>query len=97
MFSHQHSIVASSDSGKLFYTAGAGQLFHAIHHASIPGDDLQLLPDHIQNAIRLQLDRQGIQYKLKENAFVDVDDPEALQKAALSLDVGRGQIFRFDK
>jgi len=38
------------------------------------------------NAIQLQLDKQGIKYRLKENAFVDVDDPEALQKAAQSLD-----------
>jgi len=58
------------------------------------------------NAIQLQLDRQGIQYRLKDNAFVDVDDPEALQKAAQSLN-GRAVLnrisywmdmfFRFDK
>ena len=58
------------------------------------------------NAIRLQLDKQGIKYRLKENAFVDVDDPDALQRAALSLD-GRAVLnrinlwmdifFKFDK
>jgi hypothetical protein len=58
------------------------------------------------NAIQLQLDRQGIQYSLKDNAFVDVDDPEALQKAAQSLN-GRAVLnrisywmdifFRFEK
>lgn len=58
------------------------------------------------NAIKLQLDKQKINYKLKENAFVDTDDPEALQKAAQSMD-GRAVynrinywmdiFFRFDK
>ena len=58
------------------------------------------------NAIQLQLDRQGIQYRLKDNAFVDVDDPEALRKAAQSLN-GRAVLnrisywmdmfFRFEK
>lgn len=58
------------------------------------------------NAIQLQLDKQGIKYRLKENAFIDVEDPGALQKAALSLD-GRTVLnrithwmnlfFKFDK
>ena len=37
------------------------------------------------NAIQLQLDKQNVKYKLNENAFVDVENPEALQKAATSL------------
>ena len=37
------------------------------------------------NAIQLQLDKQNVKYKLNENAFVDVENPEALQKAAASL------------
>jgi len=58
------------------------------------------------NAIQLQLDKQGIKYRLKDNAFVDIADPEALQKAAQSLD-GRAVLnritywmdmfFRFEK
>ena len=58
------------------------------------------------NAIQIQLDKQGIQYRLKDNAFVDVEDPEALQKAAECLD-GRAVLnrinywmdifFKFDK
>jgi len=58
------------------------------------------------NAIQLQLDKQGVNYNVKENAFVDVDDPQVLEKAALSLD-GRAVydrinywmdiFFRFDK
>ena len=58
------------------------------------------------NAIQLQLDKQGIKYRLKENAFVEIHDPEALQKAAQSLD-GRAVLnrinywmnifFKFDK
>jgi len=58
------------------------------------------------NAIRLQLDKQGVQYRLKENAFVDVDAPEVLQKTAESLE-GRALLnrinhwmnifFKFDK
>jgi len=58
------------------------------------------------NAIQLQLDKQGIQYRLKDNAFVDVADPGALQKAAQSLN-GRAVLnrisywmdmfFRFEK
>ena len=58
------------------------------------------------NAIQLQLDKQGIRYRLKDNAFVEVEDPEALQKAAESLD-GRAVLnrinywmnifFKFDK
>ena len=58
------------------------------------------------NAIQLQLDRQGIPHRVKDNAFVEVEDPEALQKAAESLD-GRAVLnrinswmdmfFRFDK
>ena len=37
------------------------------------------------NAIQLQLDKQNVKYRLNENAFVDVENPEALQKAAASL------------
>ena len=58
------------------------------------------------NAIQLQLDKQGIQYRLKDNAFVEVANPDALQKAAESLD-GRAVLnrinywmnifFKFDK
>jgi hypothetical protein len=47
------------------------------------------------NAIQLQLDRQGIQYRLKDNAFVEVEDPDALQKAAESLD-GRAVLNRIN-
>jgi len=58
------------------------------------------------NAIQLQLDKQGVKYRLNENAFVDVENPEALQKAAVSL-TGRAVLnrinywmnifFKFDK
>ncbi len=58
------------------------------------------------NAIQLQLDKQGVYYRLKDNAFVDVDDSKALQKAAESLE-GRAVFnrithwmnifFKFDK
>jgi hypothetical protein len=54
----------------------------------------------------VQLDKQGVHYRLKDNAFVDVADPQALQKAAESLD-GRAVLnrishwmsifFKFDK
>jgi hypothetical protein len=47
------------------------------------------------NAIRLQLDKQGVKYRLKENAFVHVEDPEALQNAAQSLD-GRAILNRIN-
>ncbi len=48
------------------------------------------------NAIKLKLDKQGIKYKLKENAFVSVDDPQALQQAAQSLD-GRAVLNRINR
>ena len=58
------------------------------------------------NAVQVQMDKQGIHYRPKDNAFVDVDDPEALQRAAESLD-GRAVLdrithwmnlfFKFDK
>ena len=37
------------------------------------------------NAIQLQLNKQNVKYRLNENAFVDVENPEVLQKAAASL------------
>ncbi len=37
------------------------------------------------NAIQLQLDKKGISYRMKDNAFVEVDDPEALQEIAKGL------------
>jgi hypothetical protein len=58
------------------------------------------------NAIKLQLDKKGISYKMKGNAFMDVSDPDALQNIANDI---RGKIvqqrinywmnrfFKFDK
>jgi len=58
------------------------------------------------NAIQVQLDKQGVHYRRHDNAFVDVDNPEALKRAAELLD-GRAVInrvnhwmdifFKFDK
>ncbi|MBZ0263157.1 hypothetical protein K8I28_00690 [bacterium] len=58
------------------------------------------------NAVRLQLDRQGIVYRMQKNSFTWVDDLDAVQKIAFSLsgkDVlsrihfWMGQLFRFAK
>jgi len=58
------------------------------------------------NAIQVQLDKQGVHYRRHDNAFVDVDDPEAVRKAVESLN-GRAVLnrvnhwmnlfFKFDK
>ncbi|MDO8723594.1 MAG: hypothetical protein Q7J31_15410, partial [Syntrophales bacterium] len=58
------------------------------------------------NAIQAQLDKQGIHYRRHDNAFVDVDDPEAIRNAVKSLS-GRAVLnrvnhwmnlfFKFDK
>jgi len=58
------------------------------------------------NAIQVQLDKQGVHYRRHDNAFVDVDDPEAISKAVELLN-GRAVInrvtywmnifFKFDK
>ena len=58
------------------------------------------------NAIQVQLDKQGVHYRRHDNAFVDVDDPEAIRKAVESLH-GRAVLnrvnhwmnlfFKFDK
>lgn len=38
------------------------------------------------NYIKLQLDKKGISYRTKDNAFVYVSDPDALQKIAQQID-----------
>ena len=58
------------------------------------------------NAVRLQLDAQGIGYRMRDNSFTWVEDLDAVQKIAFSLS-GRqiqerinywmGRLFRFDK
>ena len=58
------------------------------------------------NGVRLQLDAQGIGYRMRDNSFTWVDDLDAVQKIAFSLS-GRqiqerinywmGRLFRFDK
>jgi len=58
------------------------------------------------NAIQVHLDKQGVHYRRHDNAFVDVDDPEAIRKAVESLN-GRAVLnriaywmnlfFKFDK
>ena len=58
------------------------------------------------NAIQVHLQKQGIHYRRHDNAFVDVDDPEAIRKAVESLN-GRAVLnrvaywmnifFKFDK
>ncbi|MEW6586639.1 MAG: hypothetical protein AB1442_13665 [Nitrospirota bacterium] len=45
------------------------------------------------NAVQVQLDKQGVHYRRQDNAFLDVGDPEAIKKAALSLD-GRAVLHR---
>ena len=37
------------------------------------------------NAVRLQLDAQGIGYRMRDNSFTWVDDIDAVQKIAFSL------------
>jgi len=37
------------------------------------------------NAIQVQLDKKGVRYRRQDNAFVDVDDPEAIRQAVKSL------------
>lgn len=37
------------------------------------------------HGIQVQMDSQDVKYRLKDNVFVDVEDTEALQKAALSM------------
>ncbi len=58
------------------------------------------------NAIQLELDKRGIRYTKKENAFTVVEDPEALQKIATSIngytvqhriDYWMNLFFKFDK
>jgi len=58
------------------------------------------------NAIRLELDKRGISYKKKENAFTVVEKPEILQEIANSIDGYTVQhridywmnlFFKFDK
>lgn len=58
------------------------------------------------NAIQIHLDKHGVHYRRKDNAFVEVDDPEAMDKAVESLS-GRAVLnrveywmnifFKFDK
>jgi hypothetical protein len=38
------------------------------------------------NYIRHQLDQRGVSYKMKDNAFTDVSDPDALNQAAREID-----------
>jgi len=54
----------------------------------------------------LQLDKKGISYKMKENAFTQVSDPEALNKIAQEIDgklvqqrinFWMNRFFKFDK
>ena len=58
------------------------------------------------NAIKLHLDREGVSYKMKENSFIEVSDPEKLQEVAQSLqgqviqerfDYWMDRFFKFDK
>jgi len=58
------------------------------------------------NAIQLELDKKGISYTKKENAFTMVEEPEALQKIATSIDgytvqhridYWMNRFFKFDK
>lgn len=58
------------------------------------------------NAAKLQMDKQGIGYKMKDNAFVHVDDPEGLKKIVKGLNgkavMNRAEhwkniFFKFDK
>jgi hypothetical protein len=58
------------------------------------------------NAAKIQLKNQGIKYRTKENAFIDVDDPNQLQKIANNLsgkelverlNYWKDLFFRFDK
>ncbi len=104
----------------LFSPAGIVRLLRALGFKGLSNGVMRILTDqlngHIQiraefyfnghNAIQLQLDKQGIKYRLSENAFVDVENPEAFQKAAASL-TGRAVLnrinywmnifFKFDK
>ncbi len=45
------------------------------------------------NAIQVYLDKRGVHYRRHDNAFVDVDDPEAISKAVESLN-GRAVLNR---
>jgi len=58
------------------------------------------------NYIKQQLDKKGVSYKMKENAFTDVSDPDALNQAAKEIDgkmiqqridFWMNQFFKFDK
>ena len=58
------------------------------------------------NAIRLELKKRGIKFKMKDNAFTNVENPEQLNKIAQSLDGAKviervrywmDLFFRFDK
>ena len=47
------------------------------------------------NAIQVQLDKKGVRYRRQDNAFVDVEDTEAIRKAVESLN-GRAVFNRVD-
>ncbi len=58
------------------------------------------------NAIRLQLDKEGLKYRMKDNAFTWVENPERLQEIAKSItgrqiqeriDFWMNRFFRFNK
>ena len=58
------------------------------------------------NYIKLQLDKKGISYKMKENSFTHVSDPDALNQAAKEIDgklvqqridYWMNHFFKFDK
>lgn len=58
------------------------------------------------NYIRHQLDQKGMFYKMKDNAFTETDDPQALQEAAQQIngrlvqqriDYWMNRFFKFDK
>lgn len=58
------------------------------------------------NYIKIQLDKKGISYKMKENAFTDVSDPDVLNQATKEIDgqmiqqridFWMNKFFKFDK
>lgn len=58
------------------------------------------------NAVRVKLDKEGIKYRMKDNSFIDVDDPDKLQKFAENIsgkevlarvNYWKDLFFRFDK
>jgi len=91
--------------------------YYIYFHDSVLGGPCYLkissyLPFHCEfyfnghNYIKISLDQKGISYRMKDNAFVDVSEPEQLQKIANKIqgDLIKQRInywmdrfFRFDK